>query len=72
MLETLNVSGAASLEELSCDNNAIAVLDVSNNPALSTVRLNSESGLQTLYVSSTQNTEGWSLPEGVTPTVKGE
>ena len=72
VLETLNVSGAASLEELSCDNNAIAVLDVSNNPALSTVRLNSESGLQTLYVSSTQNTEGWSLPEGVTLTVKGE
>lgn len=72
VLETLNVSGAASLEELSCDNNAIAVLDVSNNPTLSTVRLNSESGLQTLYVSSTQNTEGWSLPEGVTPTVKGE
>ena len=70
VLETLNVSGAASLEELSCDNNAITVLDVSNNPALSTVRLASEGGLQTLYVSNSQNTTGWELPNGVTPTVK--
>ncbi len=69
-LQTLNLSGATSLERLTCSSNAIEVLDLSNNLSLSEVSLNGESSLQTVYVHSSQNTEGWKFPEGVTPTVK--
>ncbi len=70
-LETLDISGATSLEELKClCSNAIEVLDISNNLALNKVSLENEESLQTLYVSDAQNTENWTLPDGVTPTMK--
>ncbi|MBR5484202.1 MAG: fimbrillin family protein [Alistipes sp.] len=69
-LKTLDISGATSLEDLMCSGNAIEVLDVSNNLSLSSVSISGEQSLQTLYVHSSQNTEGWRLPNGVTPTIK--
>lgn len=69
-LKTLDLSGATSLVELRCENNAIETLDVSSNSSLSEVDLSFEETLQILYVNNTQNVEGWTLHDGVIPSVK--
>lgn len=71
-LKTLDISGVTALEELECNDNAIESLDVSKNLSLNSVNLSYEKSLSTLYVHSSQNTTDWKLPDGVTPTVKGE